>query len=293
MPPTWVLLSLLSAFCLATSDALTKRVITHENEYIIGWFRILFGIPALFAALMLSGPLPLIDGPFLWSFAAALPLEIAAILLYYKALRLSPLSLSLPFLSFTPVFLILLSFVLVGQRVSPLGALGIALIGLGGYTLNLSALRSGFLEPFRAVARERGSLYMLIIALIYSVTSALGKIGVDHSSPAFFGFTYFLALAVCMLPILVRQCGRERLVPLLKSTTRIALLPALFDVMATVAHFYAVSMANVAYMIAVKRSSLLIGTIYGFVLFREMNIRERLVGAALMFAGFVVVVIGG
>lgn len=293
MIPTWVLLSLFSAFSLATSDALTKRIITHENEYIIGWFRILFGIPALFAALMLSGPLPEIDNHFLASFATALPLEIIAILLYYKALRLSPMSLSLPFLSFTPVFLIILSFVLVGQKVSALGALGIGLIGLGGYTLNLSALRSGLLEPLRAVVRERGSLYMLIIALIYSVTSALGKIGVDHSSAPFFGFTYFLALAICMLPILIRQCGRERLIPLLKSNFRIALLPALFDVLATLSHFYAVSMANVAYMIAVKRTSLLIGTVYGFVLFRERNMRERLLGAMLMFAGFVVVVVGG
>jgi len=287
----WVLLSLLSAFSLATSDALTKRVITQENEYVIGWFRVLFGLPALFAALVLSGPLPQIDGPFLAAFAAALPLEIAAILLYYKALRLSPLSLSLPFLSFTPVFLIVLSFVLVGERVSAVGALGIALIGLGGYTLNLSALRSGFLEPIRAVGRERGSLYMLIIALIYSVTSALGKIGVEHSSPAFFGFTYFLALAISLLPIIVRRSGAGRLLPLLKSNFRIALLPSVFDAIAIVSHFYAVSMVNVAYMIAVKRSSLLIGTVYGFLLFREQNIRERLLGALFMFAGFVVVVI--
>ena len=293
MIETWVVLSLVSAFSLATSDALTKRIITHENEYIIGWYRILFGLPVLLIALLLSGPLPEIDAPFLAAFAAALPLEIAAILLYYKALRLSPLSLSLPFLSFTPVFLIILSFLLAGQKVSPMGALGIGLIGLGGYTLNLSALRSGFLEPIRAVMRERGSLYMLIIALIYSITSALGKIGVDHSSPAFFGFTYFLALGICMLPIMVRRSGKADLIRLLKSNVRIALWPSVFDALAIVTHFYAVSMANVAYMIAVKRTSLLIGTVYGFVLFRERKIGERLLGAALMFAGFVAVVAAG
>jgi drug/metabolite transporter (DMT)-like permease len=291
MIETWIILSLLSAFSLATSDALTKKVITHDNEYIIAWYRVVFALPVLFAVMILSGPLPRVDGPFVAAFSAALPLDIAAILLYYKALRVSPLSLSLPFLSFTPAFLIILSFVLLHQPVSLPGAAGIALIALGGYTLNLSALRSGFLEPIRAMARERGSLYMLIISMIYGVTSSLGKIGVDHSKPAFFGFFYNLAVAVCMLPIIVRRSGRERFLPGLKSAFRIALLPAVFDVVATVSHFYAVSMANIAYMVAVKRTSLLIGTVYGFLFFRERNFRDRLLGAVLMFSGFLVVVL--
>jgi len=227
----------------------------------------------------------------LYSLFAALPLEIIAILLYYKALRVSPLSLSLPFLSATPVFLILISFVLVGQKVSTLGGIGIALIGLGGYTLNLSALHSGFFEPFRAIARERGSLYMLIIAFIYAATSALGKIGVAHSSAPFFGAAYFLALAVCMLPIIVRRTNGAKLSTLLKANVGLALLPSLFDAIATVSHYYALSMANVAYMIAVKRTSLLIGVFYGFLFFRERQVRERLIGSLLMFSGFVLIVV--
>jgi drug/metabolite transporter (DMT)-like permease len=285
----WVILTLISAFSLATSDALTKRIITQENEYVIAWFRVVFALPGLCAAVAISGPFPKLDHTFFAAFFIALPLEIIAILLYYKALRISPLSLSLPFLAVTPVFLIILSFVLVRQSVSLMGGAGIALIALGGYTLNLSALRSGFLEPFRAIMRERGSRYMLIIAFIYSMTSALGKIGVSHSSAPFFGATYYLALAVCMLPIIARRSGRGRLPELFRSNFRIALLPALFDATATIAHFYAVSMANVAYMIAVKRTSLLFGVFYGFLLFRERQVRERLLGAILMFAGFVIV----
>ncbi len=52
-------------------------------------------------------------------------------------------------------------------------------------------------------------------------------------------------------------------------------------------------MGNVAYTVAVKRTSLLIGTVYGFLLFRQLNMRERLLGAILMLAGFVVVVFAG
>jgi uncharacterized membrane protein len=44
-------------------------------------------------------------------------------------------------------------------------------------------------------------------------------------------------------------------------------------------------------MITIKRLSLIIGSGYGFLFFGERNIRERLVGAVLMFTGFVVIVV--
>jgi uncharacterized membrane protein len=94
-----------------------------------------------------------------------------------------------------------------------------------------------------------------------------------------------------MFPVIARRSGEGRLPDLLRKNVRIALLPALFDATATVSHFYAVSMANVAYMIAVKRTSLHFGVLYGFLLFGERQMRERLLGAVLMFSGFVLVAI--
>src|SRR5512137_1663187 len=138
MPHLWIVLSLLSAFSLATSDALTKKIITPSNEYVIAWFRIVYALPALSLAAVLT-PVPEIDRTFFLAFCAALPLDILATLLYYKALRLSPLSLSLPFLSFTPVFLMLFSRIIMDEPVSLLGGLGIACVALGGYGLNLTS----------------------------------------------------------------------------------------------------------------------------------------------------------
>jgi len=292
MPHLWIALSFLSAFSLATSDALTKRIITPGNEYVIAWLRVVYSLPALIAAMVLT-PVPSLDSTFFMAFCAALPLEVLAILLYYKALRVSPLSLSLPFLSLTPVFLMLFSWLIMGEKVSAAGAAGIGLIALGGYGLNLSSLRTGPLGPLKAVLRERGSLYMMAVSLIYSATSALGKLAITHSSPAFFGATYYLALAVCLLPVIVFLSGGRRFLTELKGTVRAALLPGAFDAVQSVSHFFAVSMVNVAYMVAIKRSSLLIGSLYGFLIFGERNIRERLIGSLLMFTGFVVIVVFG
>jgi uncharacterized membrane protein len=52
----------------------------------------------------------------------------------------------------------------------------------------------------------------------------------------------------------------------------------------------AMSMTNVAYMISIKRTSLLFSIFYGHVLFREEKIAEKAIGGAIMFAGFLLIV---
>jgi len=289
MTSSWVLLSLISALTLATSDALTKRALAHSNEYLVAWFRLLFSIPLLFV-LLLFVPVPELDYAFYKAFILALPLEIIAIVLYIKALRISPLSLTLPFLSLTPVFLILVSYVILGEKVSFQGGIGIILIAAGSYALNLHTIKGGIFEPFRAITKETGSVLMIIVAMIYSITSSLGKMAIEHSSPMFFGFTYFMAVTIFFSPFALKM-GRPDLKSFISERRfKALLLPGLFFSVMIASHMTAVSLAKVAYMISIKRTSLIIGVIYGYLFFKEKNIRERLSGATLMFIGFVMIV---
>jgi drug/metabolite transporter (DMT)-like permease len=289
MAYTWVLLALISAFTLATSDALTKKALTRSNEYLVAWFRILFSIPLLLFIWFFI-PMPKLDIEFYKAFAFALPLEIIAIIFYIKALRISPLSLTLPFLSLTPVFLIVVSYLILGEKVSFRGSIGIIFITVGSYTLNLHEMRKGIFEPFGTITKEKGSVLMITVALIYSVTSSLGKIAIEHSSPLFFGITYFIAVTIVFAPIAL-WLGKGELKSFISGKQfKCLLLPGLFYSVMIASHMIAMSLAKVAYMISVKRTSLIMGVIYGYFLFREKNIKERLIGAVLMFIGFVMIV---
>ena len=289
MTSPWVLLSLISALTLATSDALTKKALAHSNEYLVAWFRLLFSIPLLFI-LLLFVPIPELDHAFYKAFILALPLEIIAIVLYIKALRISPLSLTLPFLSLTPVFLILVSYVILGEKVSFQGSIGIILIAAGSYTLNLHKIKGGLFEPFSAITKEKGSVLMIIVAMIYSITSSLGKMAIEHSSPMFFGFTYFMAVTLFFTPIALKMGHSDLKSFIAERRFKALLLPGLFFSVMIASHMIAVSLAKVAYMISIKRTSLIIGVIYGYLFFKEKNIRERFLGATLMFIGFVMIV---
>jgi len=282
----WVALSLVCALSLATADALTKKATEGVGEYVVGWLRLLFTAPIL-AVLLLFVETPPLDRTFYLTVAAALPLEILAFMLYIKALRVSPLSLTIPFLAFTPVFLVGSSYAIAGEAVSAQGAVGIMLIAGGGYLLHFEGKGRGMLGPFRAMTREKGSLLMLVVAAIYSITSSLGKVAINHSAPLFFGAVYFIVLAACYAPFALPEIRKTK-IPTGALRTMV-FVGALNAVMVST-HMLAMSMTKVAYMISVKRTSLLFSVLYGYLLFREGRPAERFLAAAVMFAGFVLVV---
>ena len=289
MFPLWIPVALVSAFSLGISNAFLKKAYGAHNEFLVTWLSI--GVEVFLLLLLLPFvAIPGLGREFYYPVGIALPLEIVATVLYTKALKLSPLSLTLPFLSLSPVFLMGISYVIVGEVVSPVGAVGILFIAVGSYTLNIREIRHGFFQPFAAIFRERGSLYMIIVAFIYSITASLGKRAVMNSSPLFFAIAYLAAFFVCLTPVALYM-GRKELGSVRSGAMlRASLLPGFSDFIATITYVIGLSLAKVAYIISVRRLAVLVGVLFGFLLFKESGVGERLLGAILMLVGFAVIV---
>jgi drug/metabolite transporter (DMT)-like permease len=282
----WIIYALLTAVFLATSDALTKRLLASRDEYFVAWARLLFAVPIFVMSLLLI-EIPRLNRDFWLATLIALPFEIVAMILYTKALKASPISLTMPFLALTPLFLILVSYFILGEKVSVSGGVGILLIASGSYTLNIHKAKHSILEPVKAVFREKGSVMMIIVALIYSITSSLGKMAITNSSPVFFGSFYFILMTILFTPIAVgKNRGNIRFSG--KDLLPLAAIGVTYSLM-IIFHMLAMNLAKVAYMISVKRMSLLFSILYGHLLFREEKIAERAVGGVLMFIGFVLI----
>lgn len=285
----WILYALLTAFFLATSDMLTKRALATRDEFFVAWARLVFALPVLAGSFFFID-IPPLNRTFWTATIYAIPLEITAIILYTRALKVSPISLTMPFLALTPLFLIVISYIIAGEKISLSGGAGIALMALGSYMLNVHKIRQSLAEPLRAILREKGCVLMIIVAFIYSMTSSLGKVAISNSAPVFFGSFYFILIAVLFTPlVLIRNRGRIRIsrddiVPL----SAIGITQSLMIVF----HMTAMSMTKVAYMISVKRTSLLFSILYGYLVFREEKISQKTVGALIMFAGFLMIVLG-
>lgn len=284
----WIIYALLTAILLATSDALTKRILASGDEYFVAWARLLFALPVFLASLLFI-EIPHLNKDFWLATLIALPFEIAAMILYTKALKNSPISLTMPFLALTPLFLILASYLILGEKVSVSGGIGIILIASGSYTLNIHKMRYSLFEPLKAVFSEKGSVMMIAVALIYSITSSLGKMAITNSSPVFFGSFYFILMTILFTPIALNK-NKGKLVITRKDILPLAVIGVTYSLM-IIFHMLAMSLAKVAYMISVKRMSLLFSILYGHLLFKEEKIAERAVGGVLMFIGFVLIIL--
>ena len=284
---SWFIYAFVCALSLATADALSKKVLDDNTDpYIVAWARTGYAAPFI-AVIIPFIDIPELDNVFYLVTFLAVPLDIMAVLLYMKAIKVSPLSLTLPFLSLTPVFLIGTSYVILGERPDRFGFIGIMLVVIGAYLLNVHTISQGFLAPFKAIAKEKGSVLMIIVAFIFSIGVCLGKIAIQHSSTEFFCVVYILLLSLFLFIIVSFKCKHflsksiSRPVPFIFIGMLIAIM--------IITHLKAISLIEVSYMVSVKRLSILFGVLYGVMFFKETNIKERFLGATVMVSGIILI----
>ena len=286
----WLSLTLVSAFCIATADALTRKYLQGYNarELVI----VRFGMPGLLLLPLLAlQPMPELATEFWYWTAALIPLEVTAMLLYSQAIRDTSLSLTLPYLAFTPVFNTLTGYILLQEKVSATGFAGILLVVSGAWLLNLEHARGerfDVLAPFRAILYERGSRLMLITAALYSLTSVLGKGALAYTTPVFFGTLYYVVIGFTV--IITFSVAARTPVHVIWRRPAPHLAIGFFMAIMVLTHFFAIRDVEVAYMIAVKRTSLLFGILYSVLLFHERARVEHFLAGGLMLVGVYLIV---
>jgi drug/metabolite transporter (DMT)-like permease len=289
MASWWFLWGLGSALGLATSDALLKRHFTYLSPYGMTLVRLGYTVVILTAGWWWT-TVPELSCTFLMIVAVALPLEAAAGLLYMRALKTAPLSVCAPMMAFTPIFLIVTGWLVLGEALSFWGIAGISGIALGSYLLHLQERQSGWFAPLTALWRLPGPRWMFLAAALYAVTSALGKLAVLSSSPTFFGLFYptiFSGFMAAGYP----WSSRPGL--LLIQRPLWGLLIGVCMTISIMCHFQGISLAPAAYLIALKRTSLLFSVLYGGLWLGEGQFTSRLFGAGCMLLGVLVVTLWG
>lgn len=138
--------------------------------------------------------------------AVSVALNIVANLAFLEAVRISPLSLTVPFLSLSPAFASLLGVPLLGERPSPLEWMGVLVVVYGALLLNSPRGRErGLGVLWRAFVSERGSLLMVVVALCWSLAMPLDKIALSAAHASVHGLVLNGGVALGMLAVLVGQ----------------------------------------------------------------------------------------
>lgn len=259
------------------------------NESSVAWGN--FAVRTLFLLVpaLLWGKWEFRSG-FFSNFSYGIVGNFFAFTLYYRALRKSDISIVMPLVSLSPLFMLVTSRVMLGEVPNRWGYLAIILIVIGAYVLGCSKDRSSLTAPLRALWRDAGARTALGVSIIWSVTSNLDKRCVLASDPFTYLLLFGMTMTVLHLPVVfLRDRGRsyrDR-----SAGGDLILLGALDAAMVT-CQMSALIYLPAPYVIAIKRSGLLVGILVGF-LRGEREMKWRISGGILVLIGVVMIVLGG
>lgn len=281
----WVPLAIVTAVAFAATGSYAKALSRSAHVFTVTWALISLPLPWAAAFLAHQG-IPEIGEGFFLAALASVVLNMAAVTLQITAMSIAPLSTTVPFLALTPLFMLVTSAVVLRETPDAKGLAGIILIATGAYTIYLERMRDGILEPLKAIATERGSRIMLLVALLWSLSATLDKVAVLESSPAFYTTFFSAVFGILYAPFLIVGARRTPLKPGL--VPRLFLLGA-FGAAMMLSQFNAIELTIASYVIAIKRAGTVLSVVLGYFFFKEKHLRTRLAGASLMTLGVVLI----
>jgi len=253
-------------------------------------------VPLLF--VLAAGMIPAFIGWWIWADAAVpsagywLPglgsvlLNVVANLIFLEAVRISPLSLTIPMLSLTPVFTSLLAIPLLGERPGRLEWLGIAAVVLGAFWLNVDRQReSSELPIWRRLGKERGSLLMVLVAALWSLALPLDKLAVASASVPAHGTILSAGVALVLVLVLLVRPGESSFSEVRRWSGLVTALVTV-SVLALGLQLVAITRVWVGLVETLKRAvGSLLALVSGWLFFGEQIDLQQVLAVLLMGAG--------
>lgn len=284
----WFLFSLLNAFFESTANAFGKKGAIKLDVLSAAWAQRFFSLFIIIPLVFVTHSIQTVNQTFWIAVITSSLLNTLTTILFIKAVKNSPLSLTLPIVNLTPVFLLLTSPIMIGEFPRPLGLIGMLSTVAGAYILNSSKSVHGIFEPFLSIGKEEGPRLMLLVAFIWSITSNIQKISVKNSNPIL--VTFAEACVILFLLTIILLLKKTIFRKILQNSFVLAPI-GIASGLAIVFQMVAISMTIVPNVLSVKRTSTLFGIAWGKILFGEDIPQERLIGTIIMISGVILIAI--
>jgi drug/metabolite transporter (DMT)-like permease len=184
------------------------------------------------------------------------------------------------FASLSPLFLLITSPLITGDRLSLPGVAAVILVVGGSLLLVYRPTDVSW------AAQKKGALLATGAALFFSLNSCFDRLAVQQGTPVFAGFAMTLLSAVLLLPLILR---RPDSLMALRTQQAGLWLRGVLEIGFMVSKLYALQYLQAPYVVGIQRLSLLLSIVGGWLFFREPDIGRRLAAGVLILAGVFVI----
>jgi drug/metabolite transporter (DMT)-like permease len=291
----WILLSLFFAIWASIGFVIVKKLVRSLDSIVVLFLSLVFALPFMIILLLLTTGFPKINPYFFLAIGIAAILDVVAMSASYKAIKLSPLSEISPISSFTPVFALIFAVIFLREIPTPMRLLGVIIVVIGAYVLNIAEIKKGFFEPVKKLAYNKGVQLFFLTNFLWSITPIFQKIAIQNTSPLtpLVGPLVDYALVIIILsPVVFKKLYQSKeTVRNVKKSFWIFILIGIFGTLSQYAAYTAFSLTNPGYALSVFRLSAIFTIILAYFFLKEKNIGEKLLGAVIMIIGVILIVI--
>jgi uncharacterized membrane protein len=292
---TWFYLALISAIFSALAAISEKKVLFKLDALNFSFFvsivTLVFSIPFFFdAPLNVALSTPLI---ILFVKAVLSAIAFLCVMLAIKNLEISE---ALPLLALSPGLVAILGVLLIGDVLVLNEWIGLVLMLVGTYILELRKTDQSIFDPFKSLLSFEKYKYVFFALILFSITSLIDRLLLkDFKLPPYTFMAYqqlFFAVIFSTMVLFRKKKLTGMFNPLNKNIIFLIILISIFTVVYRYTQIEATKIAAVALVLSVKRLSVLMAIILGGKLFKESNVLKRAIAAIIILGGLIILVNG-
>lgn len=284
----WFFYALAFAIISSFSVIVAKKVMGSVEHYTYLLVSSIFTAPFLLTISLLFFDVPILDKTFWLATAVGTVISALAGILAYKAIQDSEVSLINPISAFNPAFTALISYFTLKETLSIKSIVGIIVIVIGAYILNITKLERGFLSPFRELVRHKGVQFSFIAYFLWAITPTFEKTAILHTSPQNPPFAAFIGQLIALFiyfPFVLRFSKNP--IEKINLNLKLLLINGALGGAAITFAFLAFATSPLGVATGIFKLSLIFVPILSWIFFRENDIKERFIGSLIMLAGVV------
>jgi drug/metabolite transporter (DMT)-like permease len=288
---TWFFLALLSAFLSAFAAITQKKVLFKlgalEFSFLLSVINLLFSIPFFFFIDYQT-----INSTNLTILFIKSLIGVGAFYCVMVSLKNLDISNALPLLALTPGFVALFAFILLGESLKPVEIIGLFFLIAGTFILESKNFKELFI-PFSIFIKSQYHRYIILALLLFTASSIMDKfllikLNLSPISLTAFQHIYF-ALLFSIIYFFFRGKEKTASIDIKKNHLGWIALISIITIGYRYTQTVAVSLASVALVLAIKRTSVFWATVIGGKLFNDKDLLKRSIAAVLILVGAILI----
>jgi len=288
---TWFFIALLSAILSAFAAITQKKVLFNrsalEFSFLLSIVNLVLSIPFFFAINYSH-----LNSANMTVLFVKSVIGVGAFLCVMTALKNLNISNALPLLALTPGFVAVFAFLLLGESLKSTEVIGLAALVIGTYILESKSLKD-ILFPLNVFFKSKYHHYILLALLLFTASSIMDKLLLIRMNLTPIMLTaiqhFYFAILFAAVYLFYYYRNKPAKITLKRNEIWWILLISVLTIGYRFTQIVSISLASVAIVLAVKRTSVFWATIIGGKIFKEENLLKKTLAVIFIVAGTILI----